>query len=186
MLDPKSFFRATVLVHESARHSLDPVDKGNWFKGKLVGSKYGVTGAALSHFRNGRDVTIVDMDKLTEDEALNLGLANYYKVQGLDLLPWDRVIASVVDHGFNAGPKRAVEILQKLIGAPVDGAAGPTTKRLYKEWRARAGSEENAARLWADARIAYYTSLRNPKYIKGWTNRTKSFLPNTAWWKANA
>lgn len=184
---PAQFFKNTILVHEGSKHSVDPDDRGNWLDGRLVGSKYGVTGAALAAYRKVPNSAITKdvMAKLTEQEAIDLGLANYYRVRGIDLLPWDVVIAGVVDHGFNAGPRRAVEILQSLIGAGVDGSAGSETRRMYRDWRCQL-SDEQAMKLWTAARIAFYKSLNNPKYLKGWTNRANSFLPGTAWWKANA
>lgn len=181
---PSQFFKNTILVHESAKHSMDPDDKGNWHRGLLVGSKYGVTGDALAAYR-GRPVSVVDMSKLTEDEAIALGVKRYYQTNGIDLLPWDEVIASVVDFGFNTGSGRAVEVLQKLIGAGVDGNAGDKTRKAYEAWRCK-HTPESAMKAWTAARIAKYQSFNNPKYIKGWTNRANSFLPGTPWWKANA
>jgi lysozyme family protein len=183
--DPTAFFRNTILVHESAKHSMDPDDKGNWHGGKLVGSKYGVTGDALAKHRKVKHVTHAEMAALTEKEAIELGLSGYYRVCGIDLLPWDEVMAGVVDLGFNAGPKTAVKVLQRVIGVGDDGDAGEKTRKAYQVWRCKL-SAEDAMRQWTAARIAFYKSLNNPKYIKGWTNRANSFLPGTAWWRANA
>lgn len=184
---PAQFFKNTILVHEGAKHSVDPDDKGNWLEGRLVGSKYGVTGAALAECRKVPYSAITKdvMSKLTEQEAIDLGLAGYYRVRGIDLLPWDEVIAGVVDLGYNAGAKRGVEVLQRLIKTDVDGNAGSDTRTAYRDWRCQLTAEE-AMKRWTAARIAYYVSLKNPKYIKGWTNRANAFLPGTAWWKANA
>lgn len=182
---PAQFFKNTILVHEGAKHSLDRDDTGNWFNKELVGSKYGVTGAALAAYRKVKHVTVEDMARLTEAEAIDLGLANYYRVLGIDLLPWDEVAAGVVDMGFNAGPGRAVKILQKMIGTAEDGKAGAGTRAAYEKWRCKQ-TAEGAMKAWTKARIDYYKSLNNAKYIKGWTNRANSFLPGGAWWKANA
>jgi lysozyme family protein len=182
---PDAFFKNTILVHESQRHSLDPDDKGNWHKGVLVGSKYGVTGNALAAYRGVVQVSRADMAVLTEREAIDLGLKGYYRIKGIDLLPWDVVMAGVVDLAFNAGPKAAVEVLQELIGVTPDGAAGPATRAAYRAWRCNK-TDEKAMAEWTSARIAFYMSLKNPKYQNGWINRAKSFLPGTAWWRANA
>jgi len=183
--DPKAFFRNTILVHESERHSVDPDDKGNWFKGQLVGSKYGVTGAALAAYRGVATISRSQMAALTEDEAIDLGLTGYFYRQGIDLLPWDVVIAGVTDLSFNAGPSMAVKVLQRLIGADDDGKAGKGTREAYRLWRCNKTDEE-AMRAWTKARIAFYVSLKNAKYENGWTNRANAFLPGTKWWKDNA
>lgn len=185
--NPTIFFRDTILVHESSKHSLDPRDKGNWVGPKLIGSKYGVTAAALAEHRkvSVNAITLKTMSELTEAEAIAVGLGGYYHARGIDLLPWDTVIASVVDLAFNAGPKRAVQVLQELIGVSDDGAAGPATRKAYETWRCK-HTPESAMKAWTAARIAFYKGLKNPTYIGGWTNRANSFLPGTAWWKDNA
>ena len=182
---PAQFFKTTILVHESARHSVDPKDKGNWFNGVLVGSKYGVTGAALAAYRGVKTTTFAQMAALTEAEAIDLGLKGYYRVNGIDLLPWDEVLASVVDLAFNAGPQAAVKVLQELVGVAADGQAGEKTRDAYRAWRCK-HTAESAMTLWTSARIAFYVGLKNARYINGWTNRAKSFAPGTPWWKANA
>jgi lysozyme family protein len=182
--NPAGFFKNTILVHESARHSVDPDDRGNWHGGRMVGSKYGVTGDALARHRGVARVTRQDMAALGEAEAIALGLKGYYHTNGIDKLPWDAVIAGVVDLGFNAGPGAAVKVLQRLIGTGADGQAGDGTKRAYEKWRA-ARTEEKAMIDWTSARIAFYVGLKNPKYINGWTNRARSFVPGGSWWKAN-
>jgi len=181
---PQAFFKNTILVHESPKHSLDPDDRGNWHNGQLVGSKYGVTGDALAAYRGVKSVTKADMAALGEAEAIDLGLKGYYHKNGIDLLPWDVVLAGVVDLSFNAGPKAAVKVLQRLCGTGDDGDAGAGTREAYRKWRCDK-SDETAMKAWTAARIAFYKSLNNPKYINGWTNRANSFLPGTAWWKAN-
>lgn len=181
---PEAFFRSTILMHESAKHSVDPDDGGNWFNGVLVGSKYGVTGAALAAHRGVKTITFAQMAALTEAEAIDLGLKGYYRQNGIDLLPWDVVMAGVVDLAFNAGPKAAVKVLQRLIGVGDDGDAGQKTREAYRKWRCDK-DDATACKLWTAARIKFYKGLNNPKYEKGWTNRANSFLPGTAWYKAN-
>lgn len=184
---PGQFFRETVLVHESSRHSTDRRDTGNFVGSRLVGSKYGVTGAALAAYRGvpASQITFDEMARLTEVEAIEVGLKGYYRTNGIDLMPWDVVMASVVDHGFNAGPRRAVEILQRLIGVTADGQAGPKTREAYQQWLCGL-TMAKAMQEYTDARIRFYASLNRPEYIKGWTNRAMSFRAGTPWWKANA
>lgn len=183
---PEKFVQGTILVHESEKHSVDPDDKGNWLDGRLVGSKYGVTGAALARYRKvpNSQITFAVMAALTEDESIDLALSDYYRIAGIDLLPWDAVIASVMDHGYNRGPGTAVRVLQRLLKVGDDGKAGAKTREAYMKWRCQ-NDEAQAMKLWTAARVADYESLRNAKYINGWRNRAKSFLPGTKWWTAN-
>lgn len=183
---PSEFFEKTLLKHEGEKHSLDRADKGNWLDGRLVGSKWGVTGAALAKYRKvPRSAITKDvMSQLTKQEAIDLGLEDYYRTNGIDLLPWDAVIASVVDHGYNRGQATAVKVLQRMIGVGADGQAGAKTREAYQAWRCK-HNEASAMQAWTDTRVRDYESLRNAKYINGWRNRAKSFLPGTPWWKAN-
>jgi lysozyme family protein len=183
---PAQFFERTLLKHEGEKHSLDPDDGGNWLDGRLVGSKWGVTGAALAKYRKVPHSAITKevMSKLTKQEAIDLGLDDYYQTNGIDLLPWDAVVASVVDHGYNRGQSTAVRVLQRLIGVGEDGQAGAKTREAYAKWRCK-HDEAMAMKVWTAARVADYKSLHNLKYINGWTNRANSFLPGTSWWKAN-
>jgi len=183
---PSEFIDRTILVHEGDKHSVDPDDKGNWLDGRLVGSKYGVTGAALAKYRKvpTSAITFNVMANLKRPEAIDLALTEYYRTRGLDLLPWDAVIASVVDHGYNRGQGTAVRVLQRMIGVGDDGQAGEQTREAYRKWRCKY-DEAEAMRVWTQTRLRDYQSLRNRKYINGWTNRANSFLPGTGWWKAN-
>lgn len=183
-MTPANFFRTFINTHEGGL-SLDTADRGNWHGGKLVGSKFGVTGDALAKHRKVPLVTAAEMKALTIDEAIEVGLDAYYRAPGFDKLPFNRVIMAAVDHGYNAGPKRAIEILQRLIGSNADGQIGPNTVKLFDAALQKKG-EQALAGLYADGRIDYYNSLHNAKYIKGWTNRANSFRPGTSWWRSAA
>lgn len=183
------FFGGFIDTHEGGL-SLDPADNGNWTgarrnSGRLVGSKYGVTAAALAAYRGVNVSTIAaeDIATLTRDEAVALGVQNYYTKPGFDRLPWNRVTMSVVDKGWGSGPRQAIRLLQRMVGVADDGLLGPKTAEAYRKFIADNG-EEQAARKWAEVRIAFDTSLNQPRFIRGWNNRTRSFLPGTPWWKA--
>jgi lysozyme family protein len=68
--------------------------------------------------------------------------------------------------GVNAGPGRAVKLLQSAIGCVPDGVIGPRTRELI--------SSSNSATLiakFSETRREYYKSLNKPMFIKGWLNR---------------
>lgn len=184
-MTPRDFIAGFIGTHEGGL-SMDPADNGNYTGGKrgvgaLVGSKYGVTAAALAAYRGvpASSITKAQMAALSLDEAVAIGLKNYYQAPGFDRLPWNRVTASIVDKGWGSGPVQAVKLMQGMIGVKADGKIGPQTIAAYTDWL-----EADQAEAWARVRIAFDTSLNQPRFLKGWNNRTNSFLPGTAWWKA--
>lgn len=179
--------------------SLDPSDNGNWTGGRrgagtLVGSKFGVTAAALAKHRNVSPIAITKqaMALLSIDEAAAIGRKGYYDANKLSRLKWNRVTASVLDFGWGAGPVRAVEKLQALIGVTADGDIGPKTIAAYDGWIAKLGEVE-AAKRWGGVRDRYYQAVASnegpndpdARFLRGWKNRTAYFLPGHAqrWWE---
>jgi lysozyme family protein len=172
---------------------IDAHDSGNWTSGtigvgNLVGSKYGVTAAALAEYRGvtAASITAPAMAALTRDEAVNVGVKLFYQKPGFDKLVMNRVTLSIIDFGWGAHPRQATKEIQRLIGVADDGVSGPATAAAYAAWITRLG-EEAAAKTWGAARNAYYDLIitRKPvkaKYRKGWRNRTAHFLPGGAWW----
>lgn len=70
------------------------------------------------------------------------------------------------DMAVNAGPHRAAIMLQRAVGVADDGRIGPITRL--------AVSKADPKKLIADytnAKRAFYVSLHQPKYTKGWLNR---------------
>ena len=188
-LSAAEFIRGYIETHEGGL-SLDKDDTGNWYKGALVGSKFGVTGAALAAYRGTPDISAHAMALLTIDEAVNIGLKLYYHDPHLDLLPWDPVTASVLDMAWGAGPGQATKLLQRMIGVADDGKVGRFTAAAYAQFVQHFGIEETA-RKWGAVRNAFYDNIiairpANAKYRNGWRNRTASFLPGTDWWRAAA
>ena len=184
-MTPQGAIRNYIKTHEGGL-SLDKADSGNWHHGVLVGSKYGVTGDVLAHYRGVPAVTAAQMAALTVDEAVNIGLKLFYEGPHLNLLAWNSISASVLDMAWGAGPVQAIKLLQRCAGTLVDGQCGPGTAAAFAAWIGRVG-EEAAARAYADARNAFYAQIcavhpANAKFLNGWRNRSNSFLPGTAWW----
>lgn len=210
MISPRQVITGFIGAHEGEL-SLHPGDNGNWYsaarfdaglkqargEGELVGSKFGVTAYALVRYRlylgvaraKALIVTRADIAAITLLTAIDIGTVLYFQEPGIVHLTWNRVTMSVLDKGWGSGPDRAIRMLQALIGAKIDGDVGPATIRAYGAWITTQG-EEHAAFRWADARIAFDRSLDSGPddpdhaFIGGWNNRTRSFLPGTAWWKA--
>lgn len=173
--------------------SLDPADPGNWTSGvcgvgTCCGSQHGVTAQALARYRGCPvgDITEATMRQLTVAEAAAIAVRSYYDAPGLGRLPWDPVVASVMDFGWNAGPRQATTMLQRLVGVAPDGAIGPATAQAYAAWIAAHGIEAAAA-AWAGSRDTFYRNVAtarpaDAKFLAGWLRRTAYYLPGTSWW----
>ena len=190
-MKPLDFFRDYIETWEGGL-SLDPDDTGNWYARKgakpvLVGSNRGVTGAALAAYRGTALITPTDIAALTLQEAALIGCKLYYDVPDFDLLPWDPVVASIVDFGWGAGPVQAAKLLQRMIAVADDGKIGAYTVAAYRQFIASHGLDE-AARQWQRVRDDFYRLIVarrpvNAKYLKGWMRRSAYFAPATPWWK---
>lgn len=168
--------------------SLDPADQGNYYLGNLIGSNFGVTGAALAEYRGTKVITARDIATLTRSEAIKVGLKLVYDKSNFDDLPWDPVVASALDAGWGSGPGQAIKLLQRMIAVGDDGSIGRFTVAAYQDY-VKAHGLEAAAKVWCQARYDFYDLIikvrpTNAKYRNGWRNRAASFLPGTPFWKA--
>ena len=143
----------------------DPDDRGNHMPdGRPGATNLGVTMITWEMYVE-RKATIEEMKALTKKDVEPL-----YK-----RLFWDRVWGDkmpggidylLFDFAVNAGVGRSVKCLQECVGAHPDGGMGPLTFA--------ATVTHDAADLidkFSEAKIAYYKSLNNPTYEKGWLNR---------------
>jgi hypothetical protein len=213
MMTPKAFIAGFIGTHEGtlsvhpddngnwfdlARYRHRPVLPQRRGMGVNVGSKFGVTAYALADYRVAKgmpldqalNITHQTMAGLDFDTAVDVGMVLFYGGPGFDQLVWNRVTMSIMDKGWGSGPGTAVRMMQRMIGSNVDGKIGPNTARTYAAFIAQHG-EEGAAHLWADVRIAFDHDLASNegdddpdrKFIGGWNNRSRSFLPGTPWWR---
>jgi lysozyme family protein len=182
----ESFVQHFIETYEGGL-SMDPKDTGNWYRGVLCGSKYGVTAAALADYRHVIPMTPADVAALTESEAIRIGVELYYDRPDFDLLPWNPVTASMMDMGWGAGPGQSIKLAQRMVGANDDGKIGRYFTADYEDYIVEHGLER-AALDWAKVRYQFYDQIiakrpSNAKYRNGWRNRTDGFLPGTAFWK---
>lgn len=115
----------------------------------------------------GRPSNEAEMRALTVDKVAPLYRKNYWDaVKGDDLPP--ALALCVFDFGVNAGPSRAIKMLQRLVGAAADGVIGPNTLAAVKS----AGDVDALVRGYQNFRRAYYKSLSTfPTFGKGWMRR---------------
>ncbi len=124
----------------------------------------GVTKFGISQ----RSYPALNIRALTLDEAKAIYQRDYWApIQGealpagLDLL--------VLDHAVNAGPARAVRLLQHLVGVPEDGLMGPVTLAGV----ASADPQDLIAR-YSELRLDFYRDLPTWRHFgAGWSRRVQ-------------
>lgn len=145
-------------------------------------TKYGVTHKTLAQHRGVASVTAEQVKAMTLAEAEKIYRTGYWTQSGGDLLPAGLDYAAF-DFGVNSGPARAVKVLQRLVGVPEDGNAGPQTLAAVNAFP---GGLAHLIRAYCEARMAFLRSLTNkqtgfPKNGRGWTIRVTGVDPNGQW-----
>jgi len=155
---------AVVLEHEGGyvNHPRDPGGRTN----------LGVTQRVWERWL-GRPVTKDEMKTLTPGEVSPLYRAWYWKKVHAHELP-DGLNLHVFDFGVNAGPRRAIRYLQKMVGTVPDGLFGPMTRRAVRKYIDKHGLAY-AINRYGDARERYYRRLRHfPTFGRGWLRRNNA------------
>jgi len=163
----------TVLESEGGFQN-DKEDSGNYRPdGTLIGTNKGITPNALAAYKgvDANTITVEDIKGVDDATARDIYKQNYYEAPGIDKLPAD-LKETVMDMYINAG-SNAIKILQRKVGADVDGVLGPNTIQAVID-------SDLTKDDYADARIEYYTNLANKKpklkkYLKGWKARANKY-----------
>lgn len=80
---------------------------------------------------------------------------------GIDYLYFDMAV--------NAGPDRAARLLQEALAVNVDGRIGPVTREAIRHV-----NPEKIIERYSTIKANWYRSLHQPRFLKGWLNRTKA------------
>ena len=157
---------ASVLKSEGGFQT-DINDRGNILADGRAGStNLGVTQAVWESFV-GHPVTWNDMRALTPEKISPLYKRKYWDAVRGDDLPAG-VDYMMFDFAINAGPGRAIKLLQECIGEKIDGVLGPISMSTIKAMPIKLLIER-----FTDIKEKYYRSLANPKYEHGWINRAE-------------
>lgn len=150
-----------IIGHEG-NYTSDRRDRGNWStgvigQGKLLGTKFGVSGMAYPN---------LDIKNMTVSTAKTIYYKDYWQKFNCDSLPAG-VDYLYMDACINHGGNRAAKILQAAVGVTQDGQIGPMTIAAVKDMPARKLATE-----FAYHRMIFYTEIGTfPTYKRGWTRR---------------
>ena len=109
---------------------------------------------------------VESLKNLTKDQVAPLYEQKYWRPCYGEVLPrgLDFIVFSM---GVNAGPGRAVKLLQSSIGCVPDGVIGPRTRGLIRD-----SDITTLVAKFSKARREYYRSLKTfPIFGKGWLTR---------------
>jgi lysozyme family protein len=142
-------------------------DLGNKLPDGRAGcTNLGVTQAAWEKYV-GHPVTWNDMRALTPET-----ISPFYKRRYWDVVRGDDLPAGLdyimFDFAINAGPGRAVKLLQECVGEAADGVLGPISMSTIKSMPVVKLIES-----FTSAKQKYYKSLNNPTYEHGWLSRAE-------------
>ncbi len=130
----------------------------------------GITQTLLDSFNKQRDLPKEDVRELTEGKTRQVFREEFYERPKIDRLP-DATASLTFDFGVQSSPKRAVQFLQREIGATQDGKIGPNTLRKTNEFIEQNGERALLQRL-IDGREGFLRGLESFKTKgRGFLNR---------------
>lgn len=114
------------------------------------------------------------MKDLSRKDALQIYKEKYFYEPKLYLLP-DFLKELILDFGVNSGPRTAIRILQRQIGAEEDGILGPKTLEALKKYAQKRGELEVANEYLTLREEFVYAIIKNDRsqevFLNGWLNR---------------
>ena len=154
------------LLNSEGGFTNDLRDPGNKLPDGRAGcTMYGVTQATWEKFI-GKRVTQEQMKQLTPESV-----GPIYKVKYWDAVKGDELPAGLdylmFDFAVNAGPGRAIKVMQEVLGVTADGAIGRMTLKALSE-----SDPHNLIEDFSDAKEKFYRSLKTfETFGKGWLRR---------------
>jgi lysozyme family protein len=151
------------ILREEGGYVNDPDDSGG-------ATNRGITQETYNIYRDGKGLDRRPVRYSTIQETAEI-YENFWKRCGADHLPAGLNL-SVFDFSVNAGPRRGVITLQRLVGTKPDGIVGPNTLKAVRRKDVR-----ELISAYAMARREFYESLasrrqKDKKFLKGWLLRT--------------
>jgi lysozyme family protein len=163
----------SVVLRNEGNFQCDPNDRGNYANGILRGTKYGISA---------RQYPKLDIKNLTPGQAASIYYKDYWTLMNLEGIKDESLVLHIFDHGVNAGKRTAIRMIQRIVGAKMDGIMGLLTKDSINHFKPFSKVIDGYGLLYSlldhykYARYVYYTNIikNRPtmkKYIKGWLSR---------------
>ena len=158
-------------MSDNFEHALDFVWRFDGFKndsapGETFRTSYGVTeGTWAGAVRDG--VVEGAFEDMTEAQARAIYRVDFWNAMHCSSLP-PGVDVMMFSSGTLAGTGHAVRLLQRIIGAHVDGVVGPETIRKAGSFGLRQLIDALAA-----GDEAWFKTLGKDQFVRGWTRRTE-------------
>jgi lysozyme family protein len=153
----------------------DPRDPGNKLPDGRAGcTMLGVTQASWEAFI-GKRTTQEKMQQLTPEDVAPIYRKKYWDAVSGDELPTG-LDYLMFDFAVNAGPGRAIKVMQSALGVAVDGVIGRKTMQAINE-----SDPTSLIETFSDSKMDYYRTLITfQTFGKGWTNRIAHAKTNAA------
>lgn len=131
-------------------------DTGGW---TLWGIAYNFNADMFKNF--------ADFKNTTYEEAAAVAYTKYYRAINAFILPQSARLM-YFDIAYNMGNMRAIKMMQKCAGVPVDGLIGPATRE--KMIHVTEECLYNARNTMYNSLVR--TNIKLGKFLKGWLNRS--------------
>ena len=144
----------------------DPADHGGR-------TSRGITQREYSAWCKEKSLPQLDVWKVPQEHIEKIYHDEYWQ-------PWGDLIPIGTDYMFfdmcvNAGPYRAIVLGQRALNVSDDGRVGPITREAF---RIAEADPVKLANAYTAEKEAFYLSLHQPKFTKGWLNRNKEVDKN--------
>jgi lysozyme family protein len=154
-----------------------PEDRGNKnSRGQLVGTNFGISAPVYERVL-GRPPSAQDMKDMTEEEARDIYRDQYIRPVKENLgVPSDHpAFPQIVDMAVNHGYSGATAIIQRALGAKVDGKAGPETRKKLED-----ANPVELNNSLVDERVSEYRTTvqqddSQARFLDGWVNRAERY-----------
>jgi len=161
----------------------NPADRGG-------PTRFGITAATLGVYQKlGRAATAAEVQALQEPDARAIYRYRFLEQPGFSALGSEIVRAILFDSAVQHGARRAVQFLQRAIGAKDDGKLGPVTLTAARAWDSRRLAVRilaQRARFYGDIVTHNLTDADrdgipdNAEFDAGWMNRLAALMEEAA------
>ena len=143
-------------------------DSGNWYKGLLIGTNWGIAAPTLASFL-GRTPTVADMKNLSRSTAESILKRNYWLKNHFEKLKNQSVATMLYDGAVNHGVGGILSIT-KIALARLNH---PITKVFTSDGISKLDTlnQKDLFFTLKQVRTERYKASPKKKYLKGWLNR---------------